>query len=293
MASSPAMYGTGLIQPLPEISALRMPWPRLAGRIEHLTLDLEDELRFGHIVSDVGDGYRLGGSIKGGSSSVWMTVSEDVYKGYLNWKQMESLSEEPDADAFYRLRHRLASVGISVRSYPDEYLPRHGGVYRMLEKVFCMFPDEHLVWLPLEEIVIGGWGPDAAKASAYKDGRIYLYDFVIGGACRTFIGITLHEIGHAFFAALRPEKRTALENAHRIISAGQALLGTEFLLDPESRVVYQEFLVDEFVAESYMVYVAQGARLRGYISRLPGELREAWRTVYGMYLDTFGGWAYI
>ena len=44
---------------------------------------------------------------------------------------------------------------------------------------------------------IGGWGPDSAKASAYDRGAVLMYDFAIRGARRTFMGLFLHELGHA------------------------------------------------------------------------------------------------
>lgn len=283
----------GLVQPPREVAALRDPWDRLSGRLPGLSIELEDEFRFGHVVTAVGDEFRLGGSIKGGSSSVWITVGEEVDEGYRAWREVEGISTEPDAEAYYRLKHRLSALSIDMRSHPEEYLPRHGGAYQLLEMLLGLLPDEHLLWLPLEMIVVGGWGPDAAKASAYRDGRIFLYDFVLGGARRTFAGILLHEMGHAFYSGLRPERKRAFENSHSVIACSGALLGTEFLLDATSRVVYQEFLVDEFAAEMYMAFVAQGGRLREFIRGLEGPGADAWRRVYGQYLDAFDGWAYI
>jgi len=254
---------------------------------------MEDEFRFGHTVVKVGDGYRMGGSIKGGSSSIWVMVQEAALEAYVGWKQRESPPVLEDAEAYAEIKHIFSEAGVKFASYPAEYEPSHGSAYRVMLEITRSLPVEHLKALALKEVRAGGWGPDAAKASAYKSGTVYIYDFAMSGAARTLAGLYLHELGHAFHDSLAPAQARTLNECHEIIAGTGAFMGIEFLLDPESRIVYQEFIPDEFAAETYMLYVSCGSALRDFIRKQPFKISEAWWKVYLLYMESFDGAGYI
>jgi len=294
MTSPPPFVSHTYLMRMPEhTAALRNPWPRLTGVIDGLTLDMEDEFRFGHTVVKVGPNYRMGGSIKGGSSSIWVTVQEAALDAYNKWRELEMPSQGEDAAAYSELKHTLGAAGIQLASDPSEYEPSHGEVYRTIRDIVKAIPEDHFRNIALDKIQVGGWGPDAAKASAYKNGTVYIYDFAVYGAVRTLAGLFLHELGHAFHASLRPERTSVLQQSHETISRRRAFMGIEYLLDAESRIVYQEFIVEEFVAETYLLYTACGSALREFILSQPDDIRDAWWRAYSIYLDGFDGVGYI
>ena len=119
-----------------------------------------------------------------------------------------------------------------------------------------------------------------------------LYDFAVKGARRTFVGLLLHELGHAREATATPSERKEWRHWHAVISEADAFVGTEYLGSPESRCQYQSHAWPEFAAETYMVYCAQGERLRWHIATYDGELRDAWDAVYARLMAWFDGMEY-
>ncbi len=161
---------------------------------------------------------------------------------------------------------------------PAEYLPKRGWTYRTALEVLLLLPKEHLQNPAFSALQLGGWGPASAKASAYEKGRVFIYDFALGGAKRTMAGLFLHEMGHAHEAGMSDEQLGELAALHSPIAETNALLGLEFLLDAESRKVYQQFLVTEFAAETYVAYAAAGNMLREHVaSQQAGRVAAAWR----------------
>lgn len=286
----------------PEIRQLESPWSTLVGSVPGLTEDLERDFRFGQSVVRFAGGYRLGGSIKGGSSTIWTPVGEQEFGAYSRWQEREGIPRIEDRAAYDELKSLLESNGIefisvgyrsSLSGASDDYLPSRGYLYRLILAVLRALPAEHLERPEFSRFQLGGWGPDCAKASAYENGTVMIYDFAIRGARRTFGGLLLHEIGHAHDAALPPDLSGQVGDAHATIAKAYALIGLEFLLDSESRKVYQQFLCSEFVAETYVVYTSQGASLRSFIAQQPDEgVREAWERVYDVFREMFSGVEY-
>jgi hypothetical protein len=283
-----------------EVRALSHGWRSLVDEIPDLTTELEKDFRFGHSVVDFPGGYRLGGSIKGGSSTIWTPVTAHQYAAYQGWVEREGIPQEEDRPAYDALRrllerHEIAFRNVGSSEAPDgeHYVPSRGYIYRALLGILKRLPRDHLIRPQFTRLQIGGWGPDSAKASAYADGAILLYDFAIRGARRTFLGLALHELGHAHEASLTQRQLNTLSLAHEVIAQAGALIGLEFLLDGESRKVYQQFLLSEFIAETYVVYVSQGERLRRYTSGQESPtVRGAWQSVYETFRKTFGGVEY-
>lgn len=293
---------------MPEVArALGHPWPSLVGEVEGLTPETERDFRFGQSVFAFDGEYRLGGSLKGGSSAVWRPVAEAEHRAYVEWRAREAFGESEDPEAFAELVELLSAsnvalVNLGQRTPPRgsaagaaaaEQVPGRGEVYRLAVDLLLALPAGHIERSEFAALQIGGWGPDSAKASAYADGRVMLYEFALGGARRTFVGLFLHELGHVHEAALSPADRARLEALHGPIASAGALLGLEFLLDGESRRIYQQFLTSEFLAETYVVYTTQGARLRAFAGEHASErVREAWAEVYEIFRNTFFGVEY-
>jgi len=299
-AAAPGATGARRLMP-EEVRELGRPWASLVGKVPGLSAELERDFRFGQTVFPFAQGFRLGGSLKGGSSTMWRPAAESDYRAYLAWKAREGIPDHlEDMAAFEELAELLAANQVEFWNLghlvaarrPAEYVPGRGWVYRAALVILRALPEEHLRRPQFAALQLGGWGPASAKASAYENGRVFIYDFALGGARRTLIGLFLHEMGHAHETALGAGQLNELARLHAPIAEGGALMGLEFLLDAESRKVYQQFLVSEFIAETYVAYTAAAPTLRELVAGTAGPAGEAWRRAYGLYRDSFGGAEY-
>ncbi len=282
----------------PDARGLAEPWLSLRASVAHLTPELEREFRFGQRVIELEGKYRLGGAIKGGSSAMWIPATREDFDAYRGWAALEAIPRGRRYVAFYRVRRYLSRRGVELRNGALGTPPgrvfstHHGNAYGMLHRILGALPDSHVRPPRVRAIQLGGWGPDSAKASAYESGVVMLYDFALQGARRTFVGLLLHELGHAAEGGLDEEVRAELRRAHARLTAAGAFLGVEFLLDAESRRAYQASVFEEYFAETYMIYVSQGERLRRFIAGLPPGVRECWETAYARFVEVFGGIEY-
>jgi hypothetical protein len=282
---------------MPEmVRELADPWPSLVGEIPGLTSRLEREFRFGQRVVLLDGVYRIGGTIKGGSSAMWVPAAPDLHRVYQEWAQRHGMPRSRRHVAYWRLRRLCKTHDIKmVNGSPGAtrtFSPRLGSVYTFARAVLRALPASHLDHPGFARLQIGGWGPDSAKASAYEDGTVMLYDFAVKGARRTFLGLFLHEIGHVLESAEAGAQRADWQRWHAEIASERAFVATEFLSSSRSRVLYQSQAWEEFAAESYMVYVAAGGRLRDHIAQQSGAVREAWEQVYGRLMAWFDGIQY-
>jgi len=283
-----------------QVRALRDPWPTLCGRIRGLTPEEEREFRFGRRVSQTGRGFIVGGSLQGGSSSIWSPTGPETYERYLQWRAIDGLEPSDDPGGYDALRRLLESRGKKLLGGradqppldPAPFEPRYGRVYGLLHDILRELPDHHLERKELTALRIGGWGVDAAKASGYDDGCIHLYDFALKGARRTLLGLFLHEFGHTQEVAFRADEKETLKHAHATIVRHGALYGIEYLHSAASRIEYQRFVVTEFLAEMVLAYTACGAAMRAHARAAPGAALEAWRLVYDSLKTAFGGIEY-
>jgi hypothetical protein len=292
---------TALRQMPDAVRDLRAAWPSLASTIPDLTAELEREFRFGQRITKTERGYIMGGTLKGGSSSMWFPVERKQYQAFRRWQTREGVLEGRDDEAQARLAALLArhEVELVTRRGPPKKgaegeppNPAFGPLYGLMLQVLEALPVEHLARPALRRIQLGGWGPDAAKASAYDDGAVLMYDFACRGARRTFLGLFLHELGHAHEVSLAQAELAALGEAWRVLVDEDAFVGVEFILDAPTRCIYQRLVFAEFLAETYMLYAAMGEALRGTIEGLAPRARDAWRRVYELFRSTFHGVEY-
>jgi hypothetical protein len=284
----------------PEVRALRDRWPSQVDRVPNLTEELEKDFRFGQVISKTERGYYMGGTINGGTSSMWYPSTRLEYQAYNAWRQLEGFPEARDDEAFLRLRRIVDASGIELvtrragRDGAERNEPYRGfgPLYAICADVLEALPQRHLLCDELERIQLGGWGPDGAKASAYHAGTVMMYEFAIRGAKRTFRGLFLHELGHAHEHALAPADRERLLTAWHTLVEKDAFLGVEFLLDSSTRRLYQRLVFNEFLAETYMIYTACGEALRTFVAEQTSPAREAWEVIYDAFRSTFDGIEY-
>jgi hypothetical protein len=284
----------------PEVRELRDPWPSLVGEVKHLTGALEREFRFGQSVIRINDHYRLGGNVKGGSSAMWVPSDEATYNVYLAWNRRQGLPRNPDPRSYDRLKRFLEDRHVRLvngaHAGSDEARargsPKHGIIYHLTHKVLRCLPSSHLDNPGFRILQVGGWGPDGAKASAFDEGTVYLYDFAVSGARRTFLGLLLHEFGHARASSMQEIHRGRLRRLYERLLRSRALIGLEFLLDPRARIAYQGRVFEEFLAETYLMYAALGRRTFEVIKDFPPEARRDWSEVYSTYRELFDGYEY-
>lgn len=284
-----------------DVQELRTKWQSLVDEIPELTNELENEFRFGRSVTFFGGSYHIGGNIKGGSSAMWYRCSKREYEIYQKWKLVHGIPENKEKKFYKALAKLLSQNGIEFLT-EDEYFraeenpkydPKLGYIYKITYSILEKLPKSHLKREEFLALQLGGWGPDSAKCSAYKDGKVMMYDFAIGGAKRTYIGLLLHEVGHVQEIAFSDEERKKLEQHYKIIAKEKAVIGTEFLLNPESRILYQLRFFNEFLAETYLIYCSQGKKLRKFINSLKEPLQDAWREIYEIFKDAFDNIEYI
>src|SRR5438132_405890 len=141
------MMPTAPIRRMPdEVRATRAAWPSLAGVVPNLTAELEREFRFGQRVTVTERGFLLGGTIKGGSSSMWFPASREVYGAYLAWRAIEGPAEDGDPRAFERLAALLDLYGIELGDGAEDGRgrPELAGAYELVLAILRELPPRHL-----------------------------------------------------------------------------------------------------------------------------------------------------
>ncbi|MGH7145760.1 MAG: hypothetical protein ACREJ2_16745 [Planctomycetota bacterium] len=284
----------------PEVRRLADPWPSLTATVPGLTPALESDFRFGKRVVRFGpEEFRMGGSLKGGASTMWFPTDQAHFDIYRRWNELEGFAERADPTGAQLLHDLLAAHHIELaeptgQQDPAAFRDRHGPLYRMVWEILRRLPSEHLTGARFARLQLGGGGPDNAKGSAFDAGAVIMYSFAIDGARRTFYGLFLHELGHLSATAFSAAALAHLNEAHAVLRRHAAFLGVEFLLGAESREQYQAWPTSEFLAETYLHYTACGSRLRAFLHERPQpEVRAAWARVYEIFLDRFGGLEYL
>ncbi len=289
MDAVPETLGGSLVRDMPaEVRALAEPWPSLVGQTPGLTAEMEKDFRFGQAVIQLGGQYRIGGNLKGGSSTLWYPATEAHDHAYQGWREQEGTPRYDDPDAYARLFELLDRNEVSL----GEYAPTHGWFYQVGHEILSCLPLSHLSNPQFASLRFGGWGPDSAKGSAYDRGAVIMYEFAISGARRTFMGLFLHELGHAQQERFGLGELSILREQYAQICDAGAIMGTEYLLDARTRQIYQRLDFNEFLAETYMHYCSQGERLRRFVAALDGPCREAWEDCYAVFQHAFEGVEY-
>ena len=97
-----------------DVCELRNDWPSRVDSIKGLTWELEQDFRFGQRVTKTERGYVMGGTLKGGSSSMWYPASRDQYHAFKRWESVEGVYEARDDEAFEAVVALLAAHDVEL-----------------------------------------------------------------------------------------------------------------------------------------------------------------------------------
>ncbi len=304
-------------------------WPSLVGKIPYLDVRLEQSFRFGHgiwravVLKDAT--YEKWGTLSGGMTMLVESAGETELVAYHGWRKVEGfeyIGAEKTLDAIESLRRFLdgvnderATLGMPplvlsgrgeryVRKTFEELQrpgtqlhPRRqvfeqmGGIYRSVERILDELPRPHLFNPYLKEISLGEGVSSSVRGSEYvpEHGQVVMFTLALGAARRTFVGLFLHELGHALARRMLGDAAEAkfFEERHGFLRAKGAFLGVDFWIGREDRVFYQTDL-EEFLAETFMHYVAAGDCIRAHMASIDdGKVARCWAEVYEAYRDMY------
>lgn len=302
----------------PNLRQLQKPWfPKDAyPKAERI-------IRFGGQVVDFGNGcaqtmeWMSGGAgTMCGEAAGMQTVasfnelSKDQYHNITDKsKSMQRLLE---------LHNYLSFCGVSLigdgfkKEMPH---PLNHMVLADLLQIVALLPKSHLGHAHFRELRLGGWGSGAAKCSEYRDPTVMIFDFATQGPARNMYALLLHEIGHSFGANLPGKYQDALEKARTRLNDIGAAYGVDYLFGEHERKDYYLSSPSEFIAETYMMYVTQGAfthegkqylaeiwagaspdmlsRHGNFLESIEPQARRIWDAVWSLYRKCFEGIEYV
>ncbi|MFH1684906.1 MAG: hypothetical protein ABH983_01230 [Candidatus Micrarchaeota archaeon] len=299
--------------------------------------DLERLMRFNGTVHRYDDGppiarhYLSGGAgtimgepVSEAYAAEFDALSEIIYLRRFDRTDKKFLRDTITAQC--QLHGLLNQRGVTLTgggTNPNSLPKLHSSTYNLMLEVLLILPDNHFSHEHFSKLILGGWGSGAAKCSQYLDLDVHLYDFILKGARRNLIATFLHEIGHSFFETLSLEQKQVLHNFRNMlvkqsnsnifgVASPELVLAADYLYGPESRIPYSLGSTNEFVAESYMLYVTQGAftpegnaqrqKLDGgsetsaftsFVSSVPPKLAKAYTALWKFFREEFEGIEYI
>jgi hypothetical protein len=280
---------------------LSEPWHSYVGKIEGLTPELERDFRNGTTIEEMNDqlAERIGKYVKfdfrtgaGLTFDMHSKVPESEFKIYQAWATKESAPKDEDPNAKKDLVNFLSKYKIKLwceEGIKDSH-------YRITKEILSVLPEHHLKSRHFNMLEFGGVSATSATCSEYHDKSVRMFPYALEGPVRNFVGLLLHESGHAFYHSLEgclsSEEMTKVDQAYRTIRRNSATLNVDYLKGPESR---NDSLcqLDEFIAENYMIYVTQGERLRQHIASIKDKkVQDAWVNVYRTIRKGFCGIEY-
>jgi hypothetical protein len=302
----------------PSLMQLQRPWfPKDAyPKAERI-------IRFGGQVVDFGNGCA--------QTMEWMSGGAGTICGDAAGMQTIASFNELSKDQYHRVTDKtksmqrllelhdyLSSCGVSLigDGYQKEMPgPLNHVVMADLLQIIALLPSSHLGHDHFKELRLGGWGGGAAKCSAYEDPTVLIFEFATSGPVRNLYALLLHEIGHSFAANLPGNYYEAIGKARRRIIELGASYGVDYLHGEESRKNYYLFSTEEFIAETYMMYVTQGAfspeglsylgqiwegaspgmlsRHNNFLDSIDPQARRIWGALWSLYRKCFGGTEYV
>ena len=181
-------------------------------------------------------------------------------------------------------------------------------LFQEMIRILSILPESHFGHSHFTRFRLGGWGGGAAKCSEYSDPEVRIFTFATSGPVRNLYAIMLHETGHSFAANLPPQYRDALEKARKKLSETEKIFGVDYLKGAGERRSHLLSSLKEFVAETYMMYVTQGAFTKEglshlddgdssyfarYLMHLPPEDARILTAIWGLYRKCFDGIEYF
>jgi hypothetical protein len=302
----------------PNLRQLQRPWfPKDAyPKVERI-------IRFGGQVVDFGNGHH--------QTMEWMSGGDGTICGEPAGMQTMTSFGQLSKDQYHRVNDKeksmqrllelynfLSSCGVNLigEGFQKEMpSPLNHVVMAEILQTIALLPSSHLGHSHFKELKLGGWGGGAAKCSAYEDPTVMIFDFATSGPVRNLYALLLHEIGHSFAANLPKAYYGAIEKARHKIIEFESAYGVDYLYGSDSRKNYYLFSTDEFIAETYMMYMTQGAfspegleyisdiwkeaspemlsRHHNFLESIDPRARRIWNAVWGLYRKCFEGIEYV
>jgi hypothetical protein len=295
----------------PHLRHLQRPWFPA-----HAYPKAENIIRFGGTVYGLGNGQA--------QTLEWLTAGAGTVisqpAGQKTLISFQELSEgqycrvtdkEESRRILASLRQFLAANGVEITGYYNRQGPAllNHAVLSDIMRSFSILPASHLGHNHFTQFQLGGWGGGAAKCSAYSDPVVKIFDFATQGPLRNLYAIHLHEIGHSFAATLPPHYIDILDQARQKIIRLGASYDVDYLYGPKEREGRCLSSVSEFIAETYLMYVTQGAytpeglariaeawkgakpedlsRHHNFLQSISPEARRLWTAVWNLYRKCF------
>lgn len=283
------------------LPSFRREWPTKVGQIPGLTPELESLFRDGIFVIKLGWNSYYWGDKNSVNVITKRRATVKELRVFEAWEKQErifgiALAESRSADK--RLSALASTLGIKIDCEVEKLTPLIVGVLEILPKSYFDSVKPYFWELVFYKDLHCGDGRELCGSFDKREGLLEMFDLVTTGFRRHFVGMFLHELGHPlFFAAVR-DHDFELEVIHNEFKVAKSFLDNDFqpfpFGHPAQRVFRQQISIEEFFAETFMIYVAQGSRLRRFIAELPseGNLRGCWLRVYEIFKELLGGREY-
>lgn len=254
---------------------------------------LEERIRFNSTSGKLGKKDYIMDNLSGGGGTVIIKPADK--------EELAQFKEQADKHYYKdkyskehedKLRAFLEEKGVELRIEGEDTNLRKG-ILRDILSIYSILPAHHFGHKHFKELRIGGWGSNGAKCSQYEDPTVHMFQFVLNGAKRNFRGLLLHETGHAVYENLRQNDVDLDYKLHTWASHMQKQFTMDYLWGKEERFKRLISSSHEMAAESYLLYVANGKRMKEFMSGLSGNERKAWENLYDMHLKSFNGMEYL
>jgi hypothetical protein len=229
----------------------------------------------------------------GGETHFGTSVNKEVYDLYRLWKRHRGFPDpgqaghsDPEVQRLERfLRQHHVSLWIGDYVSPQQI--------RYIHSFFEMLPAPLFDTKFLRFLQLGGERKDASKFDCYDPIKkeVALFQGLVRGPRRMLLGFLLHGLGHAIAEQLLLESGEEMQKCFDTLRDGRTtrLVHTQgnvvYPLDwdlAESRRMYLDSHVSEFIAEHVLIYRVAGPGLRKHIAAIPNsEQRDSYEWFYG------------
>ena len=268
-----------------EVRQFRYPW------LEGVSEAVQELVRFqaqvfrGNVLAE----YMTGdaGTMKIGKQK------PEIMEEFNRVREQHCFKKVRDPQAEWRLQQLLGERGVALRL--RDRVPIPDIVLDLTHRIYQILPPEHFGGNHFTQLSMGFWGQRDVLGSEYMEGAVSMYPFSYQGPVRNFVGLLLHETGHAHEQLLRHKDQEAYGDLTQcFLDLGKdGLLTVDFLTGPDNRAAHiWRHGANEFAAETYLMYVALGDSFMKGIKALEPKLRKPYEKVYEIFKKSFGGREY-
>jgi len=273
---------------------LREPW------LKGVDSELQRHIRFNTELTPDGSIYDyLSG---GGGTIIGKNIDEKTFHELERLTEREYFSREFDDSEYSDFKSFLKERGvdlslrlnenITTKDFPDlikRVVPKE--VFLMTKDIYELIPNHHFGHEHFKELRLSGWGHGAAKCSEYDNPTVHMFTFAVRGARTNYSTLLLHETGHAHLESLDDTSKKGLaeclKDIRKMPGNFYSLFAVDYLFGVNSRAKNALGNLEEFAAETYLLYVVRGVELKKTIDRLPGEFKKPWKKLYDIFHKSF------